>query len=96
MELAPIIGTLAGGLLAIGLSIYFWVAAGGRRTQAVFFTILGLVLLVVSGGLAWQQLGPGNPQPLVAAPKGPVQVRVLNGAAGRALGAPGGGQVQPG
>jgi hypothetical protein len=77
MELAPIIGTLAGGLLAIGLSIYFWVAAGGRRTQAVFFTILGLVLLVVTGGLAWQKLGPGNPQPLVAVPTGPVQVRVL-------------------
>jgi Bacterial extracellular solute-binding protein len=77
MELAPIIGTLAGGLLAIGLSIYFWVAAGGHRTQAVFFTILGLVLLVVTGGLAWQKLGPGNPQPLVAAPTGPVQVRVL-------------------
>lgn len=77
MELAPIIGTLAGGLLAIGLSIYFWVAAGGRRTQAVFFTILGLVLLVVTGGLAWQKLGPGNPQPLVAAPTGPVQVRIL-------------------
>ena len=51
-QLAPIIGTLAGGLLAIGLAIYFWVAAGGRRTQAMFFTILGLVLLVVSGGLA--------------------------------------------
>ena len=27
MDLAPIIGTLAGGLFAIGLSIYFWVAA---------------------------------------------------------------------
>jgi hypothetical protein len=77
MELAPIIGMLAAGLLAIGLAIYFWVAAGGHRTQAVFFTIVGLVLLVVTGGLAWQKLGPGNPQPLVAAPQGPVQVRVL-------------------
>jgi hypothetical protein len=79
MDLAPIIGTLAVGLIAIGLSLYFWMATqrGGRRTQAVFFTILGLVLLVVSGGLAWQKLGPGNPQPLVAAPRGPVQVRIL-------------------
>jgi len=79
MNLAPIIGTLAGGLIAIGLSIYFWVAAarGGRRTQAVFFLIMGLVLLVVSAGLGWQKLGPGNPEPLVATPRGPVQVRVL-------------------
>ncbi len=79
MDLAPIIGTLAGGLIAIALSIYFWVAAsrGGRRTQAVFFLILGLVLLVVSAGLGWQKIGPGSPEPLVVAPKGPVQVRVL-------------------
>ena len=79
MDLAPIVGTLAGGIIAIGLSIYFWIAAarGGRRTQAVFFMILGLVLLVVSAGLGWQKLGPGNPEPLVIAPRGPVQVRVL-------------------
>src|SRR5512135_332628 len=80
MQLAPIIITLAAALLAIGISIYFWVATarGGRRTQAIFFLILGLVLLVVSGGLAWQRLNPGsNPQPLVAQPTGPVQVRVL-------------------
>jgi hypothetical protein len=79
MDLAPIIGTLAGGLITIGLALYFWMATqrGGRRTQAVFFTILGLVLLVVSGGLAWQKLGPNSPQPLVAAPQGPIQVRIL-------------------
>ncbi|OIO92036.1 MAG: hypothetical protein AUK03_10275 [Anaerolineae bacterium CG2_30_64_16] len=79
MDLVPIIGALAGGLIAIGLSIYFWIAAarGGRRTQAVFFLILGLVLIVVSAGLGWQKLGPGNPEPLVVAPRGPVQVRVL-------------------
>ena len=54
MTLAPIIVTLAGGLLAIGLSIYFWIAAshGGRRTQAVFFLIIGAVLLFVSAGMA--------------------------------------------
>jgi hypothetical protein len=79
MDLAPIIGTLAGGLIAIALSLYFWVATarGGRRTQAVFFLILGLVLLVVSAGLGWQRLGPGNPEPLVVTPRGPVQVRVV-------------------
>jgi hypothetical protein len=76
MDLAPIIGTLAGGLLAIGLAIFFFVA-GGRRTQGVFFTILGLVLLFVAGVLGWQKVGPGNPQPLVATPTGPIQVRVL-------------------
>jgi len=80
MTLAPIIVTLAGGLLAIGLSIYFWIAAshGGRRTQAVFFLIIGAVLLFVSAGMAWRQLGPGQAQQaLVAMPSGPVQVRVL-------------------
>lgn len=80
MDLAPIIGSLAAALLALGVSIYFWVASarGGRRTQAVFFLILALVLLVVSGGLAWGQLGPGKQQqPLVAQPTGPIQVRIL-------------------
>ena len=80
MDLAPIIGTLAAGLIAIGLSIYFWIATarGGRRTQAVFFLILGAVLLVVSAGLGWRRLAPGQAQqPLIATPKGPVQVRVL-------------------
>jgi hypothetical protein len=76
--MALVIAALAAGLLAIGLSIYFWVAGGGRRTQAVFFTIVGLVLLVVSGGLALPLVNPAsNPQPLVVAPKGPVQVRIL-------------------
>ncbi len=80
MDLAPIIGTLAAGLIAIALSIYFWIAtaSGGRRTQAVFFLILGAVLLVVSAGLGWRRLAPGQAQqPLIATPKGPVQVRVL-------------------
>jgi hypothetical protein len=80
MDLAPIIGTLAAGIIAIGLSIYFWIATarGGRRTQAVFFLILGAVLIVVSAGLGWRKLAPGqSQQPLVALPKGPVQVRVL-------------------
>ncbi|MCX6028421.1 MAG: hypothetical protein NT169_03835, partial [Chloroflexi bacterium] len=79
MDLAPIIGTLAAGLVAIALSIYFWIAtaSGGRRTQAVFFLILGAVLLVVSAGLGWRRLAPGQAQqPLIATPKGPVQVRV--------------------
>jgi hypothetical protein len=77
MDLAPIIGSLVGGLLALGLAIYFWVAGGGRRTQALFFLILGLVLLVVGGGLGWRRLGSANQQPLVVQPRGPVQVRVL-------------------
>jgi ABC-type Fe3+ transport system substrate-binding protein len=79
MALAPIIVTLAAGLIAIVLAIIFFVAAarGGRRTPAVFFLVIGVVLLVVAAGLGWQQFNPNNPQPLVAAPKGPVQVRVL-------------------
>ncbi|MBM4460139.1 MAG: ABC transporter substrate-binding protein [Chloroflexi bacterium] len=80
MELAPIIGTLGGGLLALVLAIYFWIATGrgGQRTQAVFFTILAAVLLVVAAGLGWRALTPGaQQQPLVALPKGPVQVRIL-------------------
>ncbi len=80
MSLAPIIGTLAGGLIAIALSIYFFIATarGGRRTQAVFFLILGLVLLAVAAGLGWQRFNPAaNSQPLVATPRGPVQIRVL-------------------
>ena len=72
MELAPIIGTLGGGLLALVLAIYFWIATGrGRqRTQAVFFTILAAVLLVVAAGLGWRALTPGaQQQPLVALPR---------------------------
>jgi hypothetical protein len=80
MNLAPILITLGGGLLALVLAIYFWVSAGrgGRRTQAVFFTILAAVLLIVAAGLGWQRLGPNaQQQPLVATQRGPVQVRVL-------------------
>jgi hypothetical protein len=79
MSLVPIIITLAAGLIALGVSIYFWVAAsrGGRRTQAVFFLILGLVLLAVSGGLVARRLSTGSTQPLVATPRGPIQVRVM-------------------
>ena len=79
MDLAPIIGTLAGGLLALGLAIYFWMATarGGQRTQAIFFLILGVVLLIVCAGLGWRKLAPGQAQPLVALPRGPVQVRVV-------------------
>jgi len=78
--LIPVLGTLGGGLLALALAVYFWVATarGGRRTQAVFFTILGAVLLVVAAGLGWQRFGPGaQQQALVVTPRGPVQVRVL-------------------
>jgi hypothetical protein len=79
MDLAPIIGTLAVGVIALVVSLYFWVAAarGGRRTQAVFFLILGAVLLVVGAGMGWRRIGADNSQPLVATPRGPVQVRVL-------------------
>ncbi len=79
MELAPIIGTLALGIIAMVLAIYFFVATarGGRRTQAVFFLMLGVVLLVVAAGLGWQRFNPNNTQALVATPRGPVQVRVV-------------------
>jgi hypothetical protein len=79
MSLVPLVITLAAGLIALGVSIYFWVAAsrGGRRTQAVFFLILGLVLLAVSGGLAVRRLSSPGTQQLVATPRGPIQVRVL-------------------
>ncbi len=80
MNLAPILVTLGGGLLALILAIYFWVATGrgGRRMQAVFFTILAVVLLIVAAGLGWQRLGPNaSQQQLSAVPRGPVQVRVL-------------------
>jgi hypothetical protein len=79
MSLVPIIITLAAGLVAIGVSIYFWVAASrsGRRTQGVFFLILGIVLLAVSGGLMARRLSSNNAQPLAATPRGPIQVRVL-------------------
>jgi hypothetical protein len=79
MQYAPIVATLALGLVAIGAAIYFWVAvgAGARRTQAIFFLILGLVMLVTSGGLASRTLSSNQGQPLVATPKGPIQVRVL-------------------
>ncbi len=79
MALAPTIAVLAAGVIALAVSLYFWIAAarGGRRTQAVFFLILGVVLLVVGAGMGWQRVGPGNPEPLVATPRGPVQVRAL-------------------
>lgn len=79
MSLAPIIAALAVGLIALVLAIYFFAARSGR-TQAIFFLIVGLVLLVVAGALGWQQVNQNNPAgtaPLVAAPKGPVQVRIL-------------------
>jgi hypothetical protein len=79
MDLAPMIGALAAGVIALIVSVYFWIGAarGGRRTQAIFFLILGAVLLVVGAGMGWRRLGPGNSQPLVATPRGPVQVRML-------------------
>ena len=82
MSLAPIIAAFAVGLIALVLAIYFFAARGGRRTQAVFFLIVGLVLLVVAGALGWQNFSQTNPggtaAPLVATPKGPVQVRILS------------------
>ena len=80
MSLAPIIGALAVGLIALVLAIYFFAARSGQRTQAIFFLIVGLVLLVVGGALGWQRFNetnPAGPAPLVAAPKGPVQIRIL-------------------
>ena len=35
------------------------------------------MLLVVAAGLGWQNFNLNKPQPLVATPKGPVQVRVV-------------------
>ena len=80
MSLAPIIGALVIGLIALVLAIYFFAARAGQRTQAIFFLIVGLVLLVVGGALGWQrysETNPGGPAPLVATPKGPIQVRIL-------------------
>lgn len=80
MNLAPTILTLGGGLVALVLAVYFWVATGrgGRRTQAVFFTILAAVLLIVAASLGWQRFGPNaQQQALIALPRGPIQVRVL-------------------
>ncbi len=80
MSLAPIIGALAVGLIALVLAIYFFAARSGQRTQAIFFLIVGLVLLVVGGALGWQRFNetnPTGPAPLVATPKGPVQIRIL-------------------
>ncbi len=77
MSPALIIAVLAAGAIALILAIIFFAMARGRRTQAVFFLILGIVLLVVGAGLGWQKWNPNTAQPLVATPKGPVQVRVL-------------------
>jgi len=80
MSLAPIIGALAVGLIALVLAIYFFAARSGQRTQAIFFLIVGLVLLVVGGALGWQRFSetnPAGPAPLVATPKGPIQIRIL-------------------
>lgn len=80
MSLAPIIGALAVGLIALVLAIYFFAARSGQRTQAIFFLIVGLVLLVVGGALGWQRFSETNsagPAPLVATPKGPIQIRIL-------------------
>ncbi len=80
MSLAPVIGTLAGGVIAIIVAIILFAARGGRRAQAVFFLVIGFALLGVGGVLAWQQYEPATavgPGPLVATQRGPVQVRVL-------------------
>ena len=63
MSLAPIIVASVLGVIALVVAIYFFAARGGRRTQAVFFLIVGLVLLVVAGALGWQnfsQTAPGG------------------------------------
>ncbi len=77
MSLAPIIATLAVGAAAVIAAIILFAATRGRRTQAIFFLILGIVLLVVGAGLGWQRWNPNTVQPLVATPKGPIQVRIL-------------------
>ena len=80
MSLAPIIGALVVGLIALVLAIYFFATRSGQRTQAIFFLIVGLVLLVVGGALGWQRFNetnPGGSAPLVAAPEGPIQIRML-------------------
>ncbi len=79
MSLVPIILALAAGLVFIGLALYFLVAASrsGRRTQGVFFLIVGLVALAVGAGLGWRAANTGSTQPLAATPRGPIQVRVL-------------------
>ena len=77
MSPALIIAVLAAGTIALIVAIILFAMARGRRTQAVFFLILGIVLLVVGAGLGWQQWNPNTVQPLVATPKGPVQVRAL-------------------
>lgn len=82
MSLAPIIVLLALGVIALVVAIYFFAARSGQRTQAVFFLIVGLVLLIVGGALGYQNFSTANPggsaAPLVATPKGPIQVRILS------------------
>jgi hypothetical protein len=81
MSLIPIIAAVVVGLIGLVLAIYFFATGPGRRTQAVFFLIVGIVLLLVGGFLGLQNYNASNPgqavTPLVATPKGPVQVRVL-------------------
>jgi hypothetical protein len=81
MSLIPIIAAAVVGLIGLVLAIFFFATGPGRRTQAIFFLIVGLVLLIVAGALGWQNVSQSNTgtavAPLVAMPKGPVQVRVL-------------------
>ena len=67
----PIIVSI--GRRAVGhrpLDLFLGAAAGGRRTQAVFFLILGLVLLVVSA--AWPgAAGAGRPAAAGGCARGP-------------------------
>ena len=81
---APLIIAIAvavAGALALVAAIIFLSKSSqtGRRTQGVFFLVLGAVLLVAGAGMAWQQLAaPSGSAPIIATQQsGPVKARIL-------------------